>query len=250
MANITYVSFLVKLENDYWGTEKRMEWVHPLLQMEIPLILYVDEFFQPLLTDISPTIKVIPLDIKTLNTYKAVYEQRDTPLQLPPSRNKQKDTLEYMMLMNSKAELLTLAKEHVTTDYMAYIDSGISKIFKEKENTLSRLKTLAVHSIPLVLFPGCHPIGPVEPFPYLWNGIHWMLSGGFFVVATSRADEFYSIHRSALQRYLDMGCITWEVNVWASFANTLKDRIVWYKGLHTDEMITNIPASVILPTKN
>ena len=224
-----------------------MEWVKPLLQLEIQMILYVDEFFQPLLTDISPTIKVIPLDIKMLKTYKAVYD-RETPLRLPPSRNMKKDTLDYMMLMNSKAELLTLAKEHVTTPYIAYIDSGISKIFKG--DTLSRLKTLAVHSIPLVLFPGCHPIGPVEAFPYLWSGIHWMLSGGFFVVAASRVDEFYSIHMTALKRYLDMGCITWEVNVWASFANSLKDRIVWYKGPHTDEMITNIPESVILATKN
>ena len=223
-----------------------MEWVQPLLRLEIPMILYVDEFFQPLLTDISPTIKVIPLDIKTLKTYKAVYD-RETPLRLPPSRNMKKDTLEYLMLMNSKAELLTLAKEHVTTPYVAYIDSGISKIFKN--DTLSRLTTLAVHSIPLVLFPGCHPIGPVEAFPYLWSGIHWMLSGGFFVVAASRVDEFYSIHMTALERYLDMGCITWEVNVWASFANSLKDRIVWYKGPHTDEMITNIPESVTSSTE-
>ncbi len=223
-----------------------MEWVQPLLRLEIPMILYVDEFFRELLMDISPTIKVILLDIKTLKTYKAVYD-RETPLRLPPSRNMKKDTLEYLVLMNSKAELLTLAKEHVTTPYMAYIDSGISKIFKN--DTLSRLKTLAVHSIPLVLFPGCHPIGPVEAFPYLWSGIHWMLSGGFFVVAATRVDEFYSIHITALKRYLDMGCITWEVNVWASFANSLKDRIVWYKGPHTDEMITNIPKSVILATK-
>lgn len=249
MANITYVSFLIKLESDFWGTEKRMEWVQPLLRLEIPMILYVDEFFQKLLTDISPTIKVIPLDIKTLKTYKAIYD-RETPLHLPPSRNVKKDTIEYMMLMNSKVELLTLAKEHVTTPYMAYIDSGIFKLFKEKEVTLSRLTTLAVHSIPLVLLPGCHPIGPVEAFPYLWKGIHWMFSGSLFIAATSRVDEFYSIHMAALKRYLDMGCITWEVNVWASFANSLKDRIVWYKGPHTDEMITNIPESVILATKN
>jgi len=247
MTNITYVSFLIKLGDDYWGVDKRVDWVKPLLELDIPLVFFVDEYFEGLLADLKndlkPSVRIIPLDIKQLETYRRIYGMEALP-KLPLVRNERKDTLEYMMLMNSKAELLTLAKEFVTTPYMAYIDSGISKIFKAPNTTLKRLETLSVHSIPLVLFPGCHAIRPVEAFPYLWKGIHWMLSGGFFVVATARVDEFYSVHMNALQRFLDVGCITWEVNVWASFADDLKSRIVWYYGPHTDEMITGIPASV------
>jgi hypothetical protein len=244
MTNITYVTFLMKLQDDYWGVEKRLDWVKPLLTMNIPIVLFVDEYFEGLLKDISPSVKVIRLDIKTLDTYRRIYSL-DPPPRLPPARNERKDTLDYLMLMNSKVELLVLAKQFVSTPYMAYIDSGISKIFRDPAGTLKRLETLAVHSIPLVLFPGCHPIQPVEVFPKLWKGIHWTLSGGFFVVPVDRVDEFYEIHMGALQRFLDMGCITWEVNVWASFANDLKIRIVWYMGPHTDEMITGIPGSVL-----
>jgi hypothetical protein len=73
-----------------------------------------------------------------------------------------------------------------------------------------------------------------------------MLSGGFFVVPKTCVDEFYELHMKYLHKFLDVKAITWEVNVWAAFAESVKSRIVWYHGPHTDEMITAIPQSVIL----
>ena len=150
--------------------------------------------------------------------------------------------------MNCKSEFLSIAAPHITTPYAAFIDAGISKVFKDK-TILNQLKTLNVHNIPLALVPGCIPISDVEPFPQLWKGINWTFSGGFFVVPLTCVNEWFNLHLTALKKFLAMGTITWEVCVWASFANDLKHRIVWYSGPHDDTMITGIPEAVRLVSK-
>jgi len=244
MSNVTYVSFLIHCDDDRVSRDKRLEWALPFFELDANIVLFIDSTYaQEISLHLKPRIKVIELDINTLETVKRI--KAAGTLQLPYSRNVEKDTLNFLTLMNCKTELLLLAKDHVKTPYVAYIDAGISKILKGAD-TLKRLETLNVHAIPLVLLPGCHPIRPVESFPYLWKGIHWMLSGGFFVVPNTCVDELYELHLNSLQKFLDIGAITWEVNVWASFANSVKSRIVWYNGPHTDEMITGIPKNVLL----
>ena len=64
---------------------------------------------------------------------------------LPYHRNEEKDTAEYMWLMNSKAEYLQRAieKNPWNSTHFAWIDFSISYIFKDKERTLDHLKILA-----------------------------------------------------------------------------------------------------------
>jgi hypothetical protein len=241
MSNITYVSCLVALPDDRISIEQRLTWLQPLLDCSFNLVLFVDHTYAEHVKD-TANITTKLIDVETLETFKSI---RAANPRLPLVRNETKDTVNFMALMNSKAELLVRAKPFVKTPYVAYIDAGISKVFKEPA-TLKRLETLQVHNIPLVLMPGCHPIKEVESFPFLWKGIHWMLSGGFFVVPMTCVDEFYELHAAALQKFLDIDAVTWEVNVWASFAHKVSERIVWYMGLHTDEMILGIPERVIL----
>jgi hypothetical protein len=73
-----------------------------------------------------------------------------------------------------------------------------------------------------------------------------MLSGGFFILPVECVDEFLEIHLKALDGFLQMNAITWEVNVWASFAHEHAHRIVWYQGDHDDRMIESIPAEYIV----
>ena len=245
MSNITYVTFLIRAEDDRVTPEQRLAWAKPLLTLDIDLILLVDAFYRGKLPPLGTRVQVKVVSINELETVRLIKDHKF--LQLPLTRNAEKDTLNFLTLMNTKPELLVLAKAWAKTPYLAYIDIGISKVLKSPD-TLMRLEKLNVHNIPLVMLPGCHPIAPVEAFPRLWSGIHWMLAGGFFVVPATAAEEFFGIHKAALKRFLDLNCITWEVNVWASFANDYKQRIVWYNGPHTDEMITGIPQSVLLRT--
>lgn len=245
-TNVTYVSMLFSCTDDRVPIKQRIEWLQPLLNANLQLILFVDEIYANWLGPL-PNVKIIVVendDLATLRTIKSCGE-----VELPPLRNQEKDTLNFLSYMNCKPELLVLATPHVVTPYVAYIDAGISKVFKNPD-TLLGLRTLNVHNIPLVLLPGCKEISEVEPFPYLWKGIHWMLSGGFFIVPMTCVDEWYTLHTTALKKFLSMGTITWEVNVWASFTHSVKDRIVWYNGPHDDTMITGIPESVRLQTSS
>jgi hypothetical protein len=241
MTNITYVSFLLSCPDDRVSIEQRVEWFLPLFNCKLPLILFVDETYARYLQGRVNGIILITIRMEDLET---VREIRAKPLHLPPQRSKEKDTLNFMTLMNCKPELLVRALPFVRTPYVAYIDAGISKVMKDP-STLSKLSSLKLKDIPLILMPGCHPISKVENFPLLWNGIHWMLSGGFFVVPIEFAETWYDLHRAALKKFLDMGTITWEVNVWASFLHRFTDHVVWYKGMHTDDMILKIPEAVL-----
>jgi len=242
MSNITYVSFLFSSEDDHLSMQQRLELLQPHIDSKIPLILFVDNEYAKAIGTIA-TIKIIVVEMNEFKTYLTIQSYGE--LKLPPNRNPIKDSLKYMTYINCKPEALVLALPHVRTPYVAFIDATISKVFKDK-TILNKLNTLNVHNIPLVLNPGCFPISELEPFPHLWKGINWTFSGGFFVVPVSRADEWFNLHLNALKKFLEMGTITWEVNVWASFANSIKHRIVWYNGPHNDDMINAIPKSVLL----
>jgi hypothetical protein len=222
--------------------KQRVDWLQPMLDNNLRLILFVDDMYAEFL-GARANVKIIVVELEDLETIKLIRSAGD--LELPPTRNPDKDSLNFLSFMNCKPELVKLAEPHVVTPYIAYIDSGISKVFTHPE-IIATLNELNVSNIPLILLPGCEPIHEVEVFPFLWKKINWMLSGGFFIVPKTCVNEWYELHTKALKRFLAMGCITWEVNVWASFVHTVKDRIVWFHGPHNDTMVTGIPEPQLL----
>ena len=239
MSNITYVSFLISSTSDPMGSTKRLSLLNAILELDIQLILFVDSAYKKLIPITRESTRVIELDFDTLETVKKIKAVED--LQPPLYRNTGKDTIEFLTIMNSKPELLSLAKKYVETPYVAYLDAGIKKVFKEPDTLLS-LETLRVHSIPLVMLPGCHPIH-AESFKTLSERINWIFCGGFFIIPTNRIDEFMQIHLQALGEFLGNSVITWEVNVWSALAPSHRDRIVWFLADHNDTMIRSIPAT-------
>jgi hypothetical protein len=221
------------------GPTKRLSLLNAILDLNIELILFVDSAYKRLLPITRDSTRVIELDFNTLETVKQIKAVEN--LQPPLYRNTGKDTIEFLTIMNSKPELLSLAKKYVETPYVAYLDAGIKKVFNEPD-TLLALETLRVHSVPLVMLPGCHPIQP-EPFQTLAERINWIFCGGFFIVPTARVDEFMQIHLQALGEFLGHSVITWEVNVWSALAPSHRDRIIWFLADHNDTMIRSIPAT-------
>lgn len=241
--NTTYVSFLLRSPTDHIDPAQRLEWLKPLLEITAPLILFVDSFYIGSLPPSTPTQKFLPLEFGELETVRQILGAQ--PLKLPDHRNSAKDTLEYMCIQNSKPELLTIAKPHIRTPFVAYIDSGISKIFKRSE-TIRMLNTLAFKDIPYLLIPGCHP--PAErTVEQLELGICWIFCGGFFVMPAECIYDFAAAHRATLQGFLDRGHIAWEVNIWASnlwkFYTDTNPPLIWYAADHNDTMLSAIPAA-------
>ena len=218
---------------------QRITWLTPLIGLNVPLILFVDSFFAPLVAPLpkGPHVTILPLEFGDLQTTKDILAAKPA---LPPYRTPHKDTLQYMCLMNAKAEIVAAAVPHSKTPYVAYIDSGISKIFKHP-GTMGTLESLSFRDIPFLLIPGCHPMRPTSR-DELARQINWTFCGGFFALPTERATEFAALHCRAVETFLAESRITWEVNVWTALFQGRND-ILWYSADHNDTMLTAIPAA-------
>ncbi len=244
-ATATYVTFLLKSHTDPIEPHQRIEWLKALFSLDIELIVCVDDFYMQILPRDQfggKRTRFLIVKKEEFDTYKQI--QAAGQLRLPTYRNPTKDTLDYMAIQNLKPELLVAALKNlrISTPYMAYIDAGITKIFREP-STLKSLETLQFHNIPLVLLPGCHPMPPVaQPAHTLSSRINWTFCGGFFVVPTQKAQALYEFHKDALQMFLNNGEIAWEVNVWTSYLPSLAAYVRWFSADHNDTMLTAIPA--------
>lgn len=240
MPNVTYVSMLIRTDSNPVDANQRLAWLQPLIALNIPLVLFVDSFFAPLVAPLPKGQQVIIHSLEFANLQMTRDILAASP-QLPPRRNTQKDTIQYMCLMNAKPEIVWYATVcgHVKTPFVAYIDSGISKIFKTPA-TIKELETISLCNIPFLLLPGCHQPHTVS-HDELARQINWTYCGGFFALPTEQATRFAELHRAAVQTFLDKSRITWEVNVWTHWLSSRPD-VIWYSGPHDDTMITGIPA--------
>lgn len=241
MPNVTYVSMLLRTDSNPVDATQRLAWLAPLIALNTPLVLFVDSFFAPLVAPLpkGPQVIIHPLEFVNLQTTRDILSAKP---RLPIHRNEQKDTLQYMCLMNAKAEIVWYATVcgHVKTPFVAYIDSGISKIFKAP-STLKDLETMSLRDIPFLLLPGCRPPQPV-PRDDLANRINWTYCGGFFALPTERATQFAAMHREAVATFLAESRITWEVNVWTHLFQDRND-VIWFAADHNDTMLAAIPAA-------
>lgn len=230
---------LIRTDSNPIDAAQRIAWLNPLITLSASLLLYVDSFFAPLVEPLTKgsKVQIHPLEFHDLQTRRDILSANP---QMPMHRNEQKDTLQYMCLMNAKAEVVAaaVAAGHVTTPFVAYIDSGISKVFKSPE-TIKEIETLSFRDIPFLLVPGCHTPQSISR-DQLANQINWSYSGGFFVLPTERAAEFASLHRAAIETFLVESRITWEVNIWTYWLTGRPD-VIWYSGPHNDLMIAGIP---------
>lgn len=242
--NTTYVSFLIHSPTDIIEPTQRIEWLNSLLNLQIEFILCVDSFYFKLVPWPlqNPNARVFLISPNDFETYRQIHRVSQ-PI-LPRLRNEKKDTLEYLSIQNLKPELLyrVLKTLRIYTPYIAYIDAGIAKIFKDPL-TIRRLETLSFRNIPFLLLPGCHPMPSTPPaLEVLADRINWTFCGGFFVVPTDKVESFYNRHAEAVRQFLERGFLTWEVNVWTSYL-PLTPGTVWFSADHNNTMLTNIPSA-------
>jgi hypothetical protein len=173
----------------------------------------------------------------TLQTYKALYPYNG----LPPIRSGEKDTKEYNILMNAKAEFLQLVKNIAEADHYIWIDAGIGKIFKSPLNIYKQVLE-NVHAKPFksdtILIPGCHNYQNTN-IEDLATRIFWHFAGGFFVVPHGLIELF---HAKVLEGCTTIGTATgktiWEVNIWSYVEPQLP--IQWEKGDHDESIIAGL----------
>ena len=153
--------------------------------------------------------------------------------------NAEKDTCEYMALMNSKIEFLLKSLSLVNTPYISWIDAGISKIFQNPDKVFSTISTLNISHLNNVLIPGSYKRN--VSFEDLKKNIWWVFLGDFFICNKEIVLNFYEESIKSVSKFIKAGYIAWEVNVWIDVANN-STFFEWYYGDHNDRIV-NIPLS-------
>lgn len=216
---LTYVTAFHPVRS---GIESYLNKFDVIASSGIPILLFLDR--RCTLAKEYPNVRIIPTEMDM--------DWIPQEVELPNQRNQEKDTREYMILMLHKLKYMSEALEHCDTPYLAWIDFGISYIFKHPSLVCDKLRSLQEFSQPLtkILSPGCW--GPV---PFIRDIICWRYCGGFLLGPRDMFPRAYDRQTELVKQHLP--AFAWEVNYWAC----MDDYFEWYFADHNDSMITNIP---------
>jgi hypothetical protein len=248
MTNVHFVSALVFNPSDPIEPAKRLEWLRILLSAHLPLTLFVDDLFKRAVEAAAwfssadhPELELVEWSLHDSEIGRRCLSAA-AQLVLPETRNEGKDGEFFMMLMNAKVELVAGVGARSEKPFVAFLDAGIVKIFKDVEGSLGRLKGLRMREdFTGVAVPGCWSMGLVSP-EELARKICWIFCGGFFVVRREEAANLFEAATVALDHFLGKGQITWEVNVWVHMLRVPgAPKMKWFAADHNDRM-TMIPS--------
>lgn len=246
MSSITYVTAFIDINHNI--PNKSIDWRFDnfceLARSGINLCVYIDtKWFDRLQTiaNMYPNVKIM----KTVNLQDTFVAKTCSQLEytLPTVRNQEKDTADYMMLMNSKFEFTKDAiQQNVwNTTHFAWIDFSIFYIFKNKEQSAAYLRTLSNDKLASKFFaiPGCwNKQTTISP-----QTVNWRFCGGFFIGDKNSVMDFCELCERQFPEYIrSMKCLSWEVNFWAWLETTREWSPTWYSADHNDRILY-VPAS-------
>lgn len=174
---------------------------------------------------ISSNIKVIPIRIEELEFFDLMKNAKIVTQGQGASFNPQKNTLDYMIIQNSKTEFISKALSLTEDNVLFWLDSGVAHIMKSPEETLKKLYQVNRLERGLVI-PGCWPSNDNL------DNINWRFCGGFFKGEREILEDFYKQSKVAVDRILPKA--TWEVNVWAWMEKNMQFPFRWYLADHND----------------
>ena len=133
----------------------------------------------------------------------------DKKLRLPWTDNPSKDTLEYMIVQNSK--IFFLYKTKTEKETLIWIDFGILKITDDLDHFKKNFDNLKTYD--KIVIAG----GILErKFLDFDHGIYWRFLGGLVICPKHLIFDFYASCMGEILRYVNSGWMTWEVNIWSN----------------------------------
>ena len=243
----TFISaFMTIYETPYQNKDLEWRFRHfkTLCETGIPLACFcsrdVEAYFRREILGIYQNVVLVDvLDLSetwTYQTYQRVANEVGE-LDLPNSRNPEKDTKEYLLLMNAKTEYMVRAieKNPFESTHFAWIDFNIFHILQgSPEKAAYWLDTLSRRQLPpyFLTLPGCWSKDLVNE-QFLMNDICWRFCGGFFLGSHQRIFEFHREYTTHFENFLrEHRKLVWEVNFWAYVELKFGLSVVWYAGDH------------------
>jgi len=246
MSKLTFVTAFIDISSTQQSFHWRFEKFKEVAATGIHICIYISAIFEKVIEDMTreyENIKIMKvLEMEDLWCYKTA---KTIEYKLPENRNPAKDTANYMLLMNSKAELLydAIQTNPFESTHFAWLDFNIAYIFKNPR-TVDFLKQLAVlpFSEKTLIIPGCWGAVKREKRQEILKGICWRFCGGFLLGDKDSISELFTIYLDCFENFLKKNKrLVWEVNFWAWIESKGFWRPTWYKGDHNDSIL-DIPA--------
>lgn len=255
-----YVTAIYRVYDDNEYVDKLWERLK-LLSNNIPLYIFCSKNDSARVEELTNIIPVY-YEFNELDTYICIKDTKH----LPKIRNKQKDTKNYMILINAKIEFIRRLQSHLQSqlpyqnpNHYIWLDAGISKIFNDPVSSFYELKVLASKQLytDSIFIPGCwnkytyfdiiknryttnHPFDTTFFLNRLTEAVNWRFCGGFFIVPSKLVEHFANTVLQEIKRVRDIyDMAIWEVNIWASIEFSLP--IQWEKGDHNESIYKTIP---------
>jgi Bacterial protein of unknown function (HtrL_YibB) len=219
----------------------RLNYALPLLNSKIPIIVYISPCYLDQVRTLCQgraQIEFHVCELTDTETYRTLEPFRD---KIPVHRNHEKDTFEFLVLMNAKSEFVSQVAERnpFQTHQFAWIDFSIFHVLKNPLISQRRLEQLCLSELTCSLVvPGCwDKQGSVSA-----DAIHWRFCGGFYMGTQAAVRQFYELHKTYLLKAF--GKCSWEVNYWAHIEQVEPTFLFsWYKADHNDSIL-EVPESL------
>jgi hypothetical protein len=198
------------------------------------LVVYINPHLIDRMKEAYGSIAFLPV------VFEELHAQNFAKLPLPENRFASKDTAEYMVVINSKTELVVRAindPDLKKTTHYCWIDFGIAHISQTPEAMLERVREQLDDrelKASFLTLPGCWDYIPAD----LFNSVSWRYCGGFFLGDRQSIIDFENLARLALR---SVPKLIWEVNVWSFMEQNLGWKPLWYFALH-DEGMFRLPS--------
>lgn len=240
----TFVTSFINVGNN---DEKHISWridkFRQIAQSGIQICVYLDSSVSEELQHITlnyDNVKI--MDTVLLQNTRTSLSCENINFKLPSTDNTKKDTVDYMLLINSKIEFLfdAIQINPWNTEYFAWIDFSISHVFKNINECnynlqqISHIKTTRK----LLLIPGCLPALTPHDNNILVTKVYWRFCGGFFWGDKNSILEMYDYQMKYFPVFLNQyNTLVWEVNIWAWLETNTPWKPLWYKADHNDSII-------------
>ncbi len=249
--NTTFVTAFMNIYNKpVMGRDLEWRFNHfeKIANTNINICLFISnsyyEVFKDKLNNLE-NVKVYISEFENSWIYDIINKYKDK-INLPNNRNIEKDTKEYILLMNQKIEYVKriIDLNPWNSDYFAWIDFNINHVFRNSENTCKYLNNFSKIQLSgeFLFVPGCWNKHSHKNI--LLDNIHWRFCGGYFIGDKSSVLKFNELYEKYFPEFIENHFkLIWEVNFWTWLENEKSMHFDWYSSGH-DDTIIQIPLKI------
>jgi len=248
MSKVTFVTAYINGQSpDYYNrANETIKYFNLLSQCNINLVVFVDNDTIKLMTPYlnNSNIHIILTDLqefKLTKLLKLLHAMNNNEIQLPFYRSPDKDTKNFLILMNSKTiEFLdrAISENYFSSTHFAWIDFRIFHVIKNVFGAQQYLNMISDNKLKdkFLAMSGCNTLGKCIDYV---NSVYWKFCGGFFIGDIQSVRDFCDKSWAEMNQFLTKyKTLTWEINYWTYLEDHgHMTNFEWYSADHNDTII-------------